>query len=140
MPRPRGSRHVLPAYAGRAMQAELEALRRRSTAPKRPVVAVVGGAKVSTKLDVLENLVAKVDALVIGGGMANTFLVASGIDVGKSLAEHDLGATPRGGSWTRRDKAGCAIVLPVDVVVASEFKATRRAQTVRHRRDRRPTR
>src|SRR3954463_6508652 len=85
-----GLAHVLPAYAGRAMQAELEALTKGLESPTRPVVAIVGGAKVSSKIDLLENLVAKVDALVIGGGMANTFLYASGIGVGRSLAEKDL--------------------------------------------------
>ncbi len=96
-----GLAHVLPAYAGRAMQAELEALAKGLEAPARPLVAIVGGAKVSTKIDLLENLVAKVDALVIGGGMANTFLQAIDIGVGRSLAERDL-ARRRGGSWTRR--------------------------------------
>ena len=96
--------------------------RRALEAPARPVAAIVGGAKVSTKLDLLENLVAKVDALVIGGGMANTFLHAQGIGVGKSLGERDLAATARG-SWTKAREANCAIILPVDAVVADEFKA-----------------
>ena len=90
-----GLGHMLPAYAGRAMQAELEALDKALGSAEQPVIAIVGGAKVSTKLDLLENLVAKVDALVIGGGMANTFLHAQGIDVGKSLAEQDLADTAR---------------------------------------------
>src|SRR3954449_9481747 len=90
-----GLGHVLPAFAGRAMQAELDALTKALEAPQRPVAAIVGGAKISTKLDLLGNLISKVDALVIGGAMANTFLVAQGIDVGKSLAERDLGGTAR---------------------------------------------
>src|SRR6266545_557536 len=88
-----GLGHKLPAYAGRTMQAELDALGKALEAPTKPVIAIVGGAKVSTKIDLLENLVAKVDALVIGGGMANTFLHAQGIGIGKSLAEKDLAAT-----------------------------------------------
>src|SRR5207248_3973658 len=90
-----GIGHKLPAYAGRAMQAELDALTRALEAPERPVAAIVGGAKVSTKLDLLGNLIAKVDVLIIGGGMANTFLAAQGRNVGKSLAEHDLAPTAR---------------------------------------------
>src|ERR1700726_2765684 len=90
-----GLAHHLPAYAGRAMQAEIEALEAALGSPKRPVVAVIGGAKVSSKIDVLENLTAKVDALVIGGGMANTFLFAKGMAVGKSLAEPGLADTAR---------------------------------------------
>ena len=90
-----GLGHKLPAYAGRTMQAELDALRRRWKRRRKPVIAIVGGAKVSTKLDLLENLVAKVDALVIGGGMANTFLHAQGVGIGKSLAERDLADTAR---------------------------------------------
>ncbi|MEA3533640.1 phosphoglycerate kinase [Rhizobium sp. CC-YZS058] len=117
-----GLAHHLPAYAGRTMQAELEALEKGLGNPKRPVVAIVGGAKVSTKIDLLKNLVKKVDALVIGGGMANTFLAAQGIDVGKSLCEHDLAETAR--EIDAEAKAsGCTIVLPVDGVVAREFKA-----------------
>ena len=95
MPRPKGIAHLLPAFAGRAMQAELDALEKGLGNPARPVVAIVGGAKVSSKLDLLMNLVRKVDALVIGGGMANTFLAARGDDVGKSLCEHDLADTAR---------------------------------------------
>ena len=117
-----GLGHVLPAYAGRAMQAELEALAAALEAPQRPLAAVIGGAKVSTKLDLLRNLVGKVDVLIIGGGMANTFLAAQGKPVGKSLCEHDLGETARqvlDEAKLRR----CEVVLPVDAVVAGEFKA-----------------
>jgi len=117
-----GLAHVLPAFAGRTMQAELEALTKGLEAPQRPVVAVVGGAKVSTKIDLLENLVGKVDALVIGGGMANTFLYATGLGVGRSLCERDLAETALRIIDRARD-TGCAIILPVDAVVASEFKA-----------------
>ncbi|SIQ38127.1 phosphoglycerate kinase [Rhizobium sp. RU20A] len=115
------ARH-LPAYAGRTMQAELEALEKGLGNPNRPVVAIVGGAKVSTKIDLLQNLVKKVDALVIGGGMANTFIAAQGIDVGKSLCEHDLADTARA-IMAEAETSGCAIVLPVDGVIAREFKA-----------------
>jgi phosphoglycerate kinase len=111
------------------MEAELKALEAALGAPARPVVAVVGGAKVSTKLDLLGNLVTKVDHLVIGGGMANTFLAAQGIDVGKSLCEHDLGDTARD-ILTRAAAAGCTIHLPTDVVVAREFKAGAASETV----------
>ena len=117
-----GLGHALPAYAGRTMQAELEALTKALEAPQRPVAAIVGGAKVSTKLDLLGNLVAKVNVLMIGGGMANTFLLALGKPVGKSLAEHDLAGTAR----EILDKAkakGCEVVLPVDVTVATRFEA-----------------
>ncbi|WP_420567542.1 phosphoglycerate kinase [Thalassovita sp.] len=113
---------LLPSCAGRLMQAELEALEAALGKPVRPVVAVVGGAKVSTKLELLGNLVAKVDHLVIGGGMANTFLAAQGIDVGKSLAEHDMTDTANE-IMGKAKAAGCDIVLPSDVVVAAEFKA-----------------
>jgi phosphoglycerate kinase len=116
-----GLANHLPAYAGRAMQAEIEALESALGSPKRPVVAIVGGAKVSSKIDVLEHLVAKVDALVIGGGMANTFLLAKGIAVGKSLAEPDLADTAKR-ILAVAAKAGSTIVLPVDVVVAPELK------------------
>lgn len=112
----------LPAYAGRSMQAELEALDAALGNPKKPVVAIVGGAKVSTKLDLLGNLVKKVDILVIGGGMANTFLAARGVNVGKSLCEHDLVATARE-IEEKAKAAGCEIVLPVDAMLAKEFKA-----------------
>jgi phosphoglycerate kinase len=117
-----GLAHLLPAYAGRTMQAELEALESGLGNPKRPVVAIVGGAKVSTKIDLLMNLVKKVDALVIGGGMANTFIAARGTNVGKSLCEHDLAGTAKQ-IMTEAAAAGCAIVLPVDGVIAREFKA-----------------
>ena len=124
-----GLGHHLPAYAGRTMQAELEALEKGLGDPKRPVVAIVGGAKVSTKIDLLENLIEKVDALVIGGGMANTFVAAKGIDVGKSLCEHDLADTARA-IMTKAEKTSCSIVLPVDGVVAREFKANADNETV----------
>ncbi len=115
-----GIAHLLPAYAGRAMEAELKALERALGNPERPVAAVVGGAKVSTKLEVLRHLVGKVDHLIIGGGMANTFLAARGVDVGKSLAEHDLAA----GALDILDAAervDCIVHLPYDVVVAKEL-------------------
>ncbi|MBX3597917.1 MAG: phosphoglycerate kinase [Rhizobiaceae bacterium] len=117
-----GLAHLLPAYAGRTMQAELEALEKGLGNPAKPVVAIVGGAKVSTKIDLLMNLVKKVDALVIGGGMANTFLAARGVDVGKSLCEHDLAATAKQ-IMIEAAGAGCAIILPSDAVIAREFKA-----------------
>src|SRR5471030_782649 len=117
-----GLGHKLPAYAGRTMQAELDALAKALEAPKKPVIAIIGGAKVSTKIDLLENLVSKVDALVIGGGMANTFLHAQGIGIGKSLAEKDLAATALR-IFVKAAAANCAIILPVDAVVAFEFKA-----------------
>ena len=117
-----GLAHVLPAYAGRAMAAELAALQAALGTPERPVAAVVGGAKVSSKLDVLTHLVTKVDHLIIGGGMANTFLAARGVDVGKSLCEHDLAATAEA-IMAAADKAGCTVHLPYDVVVAKEFAA-----------------
>lgn len=124
-----GLAHHLPAYAGRTMQAELEALQAGLGNPVRPTVAIVGGAKVSTKIDLLQNLVKKVDALVIGGGMANTFIAAQGIDVGKSLCEHDLGETAKA-IMAEAEASGCAIVLPVDAVVAREFKAHAANETV----------
>ncbi|MCE7026936.1 phosphoglycerate kinase [Jiella avicenniae] len=124
-----GLAHHLPSYAGRTMQAELEALEKGLGNPERPVVAVVGGAKVSSKIDLLQNLVARVDALVIGGGMANTFLAADGISVGKSLCEHDLAETARAIVEAAK-AAGCEIVLPVDAVVAREFKAGAASETV----------
>ncbi|MEM1318573.1 MAG: phosphoglycerate kinase, partial [Pseudomonadota bacterium] len=119
----------LPAYAGRTMQAELEALEKGLGAPDHPVIAIVGGAKVSTKLDLLGNLVAKVDHLVIGGGMANTFLAARGVEVGKSLCEHDLADTARN-IEEKAKAADCEIILPVDVVVADEFAANSPNDTV----------
>ena len=117
-----GVAHLLPSAAGIALEAELVALENALGQPKRPVAAVVGGAKVSTKLDVLTNLVEKVDHLIIGGGMANTFLAAQGVDVGKSLCEHDLADTARD-ILERAEKAGCKLHLPTDVVVAKEFAA-----------------
>ncbi|GAK46575.1 phosphoglycerate kinase [Tepidicaulis marinus] len=124
-----GIAHLLPSYAGRAMEAELTALDKALGNPARPVVAIVGGAKISTKLDLLGNLVSKVDALIIGGGMANTFLAAKGIEVGKSLCEHDLKETARE-IMAKAEAAGCRVVLPADVVVAPEFKAHAPATTV----------
>jgi phosphoglycerate kinase len=115
-----GITHFLPSYAGRAMEAELKALERALGNPERPVAAVVGGAKVSTKLAVLGHLVGKVDHLIIGGGMANTFLAARGVNVGKSLCEHELTGEANG-IFDRADEAGCTIHLPYDVVVAKEF-------------------
>jgi len=117
-----GLAHVLPAYAGRAMQAELEALQKALGAPKRPVAAVVGGAKVSTKLDVLLHLVARVEHLMIGGAMANTFLVAKGVNVGKSLAEPGM-ADVALDILARAQAAGCTVHLPYEVVVAKTFAA-----------------
>jgi len=114
--------HLLPNAAGRAMQGELEALNSALGDPERPVIALVGGAKVSSKIDLLENLIEKVDALVIGGGMANTFLNAMGHDVGKSLCEKDLAPTATKIMDKAIDKQ-CAIILPVDAVVAWHFKA-----------------
>jgi phosphoglycerate kinase len=124
-----GLAHLLPAYAGRAMQAELEALEKGLGKPAKPIVALVGGAKVSTKIDLLTNLTHKVDALVIGGGMANTFLAARGTDVGKSLCEHDLADTAKQ-IMIEAAEAGCALILPSDAVVAKEFKAGAAADTV----------
>ncbi|WP_208600471.1 phosphoglycerate kinase [Rhizobium bangladeshense] len=124
-----GLAHLLPAYAGRTMQAELEALEKGLGNPARPVVAIVGGAKVSTKIDLLMNLVKKVDALVIGGGMANTFIAARGTNVGKSLCEHDLAETAKQ-IMIEAATAGCAIILPEDGVVAREFKAGAANETV----------
>ncbi|WP_342360726.1 phosphoglycerate kinase [Terrarubrum flagellatum] len=123
-----GLAHALPAYAGRAMQAELEALSKGLDKPKKPVLAIVGGAKVSTKLDLLGNLVKKVDALVIGGGMANTFLHAQGMSVGKSLCEKDLAETARE-IMLKAENVGCAIILPVDAIVAWHFEANAPHQT-----------
>jgi phosphoglycerate kinase len=120
---------ILPSAAGRLMQAELEALEGALENPKHPVAAVVGGAKISTKLDVLGNLTAKVDLLIIGGAMANTFLAAKGVNVGKSLCEHEMADSARAIMATA-EKAGCEIVLPTDVVVASEFAAGAPSQTV----------
>lgn len=124
-----GLSHHLPTYAGRAMQAEIDALEAALGSPKRPVVAIVGGAKVSSKIDVLTHLVEKVDALVIGGGMANTFLLAKGVAIGKSLAEPDLADTARK-IIEAAAKANCDIVLPVDVVIAAELKEGTATKTV----------
>jgi phosphoglycerate kinase len=124
-----GLAHRLPAFAGRGMQAELEALGRVLEKPQHPVVAIVGGAKVSSKLAVLENLVTKVDALVIGGGMANTFLKAQGLPIGKSLHEPALLDKAREIMAAAKAK-GCAIVLPSDGVVAKEFKAMAASKTL----------
>jgi phosphoglycerate kinase len=117
-----GLGHRLPAYAGRTMQAELDALGKTLEPPTKPVIAIIGGAKVSTKIDLLQNLVSKVDALVIGGGMANTFLHAQGVGIGKSLAEKELAATALR-IIEKADAANCAIILPVDAVVAYHFSA-----------------
>jgi phosphoglycerate kinase len=119
----------LPAFAGRAMEAELRALEKALGSPEHPVAAVVGGAKVSTKLDVLKHLVARVDHLIIGGGMANTFLAARGVNVGKSLCEHDLTGTAEE-ILDAADRAGCTVHLPYDVVVATEFRANPPTRTV----------
>jgi phosphoglycerate kinase len=120
---------LLPAAAGRLMQAELEALANALESPKHPVAALVGGAKVSTKMEVLGNLVAKVDVLVIGGGMANTFLFAQGIDVGTSLCEKEMADQARAIARAARTR-GCRIILPRDAVVAKEFKEGAQVQTV----------
>ena len=124
-----GLGHVLPAYAGRSMQAELDALGKALDAPQRPVAAIVGGAKVSSKLDLLGNLIAKVNVLIIGGGMANTFLAAQGKAVGKSLCEHDLAPTARD-ILAKAKTQGCEIVLPIDAVVAKKFKANAPSRAV----------
>ena len=115
-----GIAHLLPSFAGRAMEAELKALEAALGNPERPVAAVVGGAKVSSKLSVLGHLVDKVDHLIIGGGMANTFLAGRGVDVGKSLCEHELTGEAEA-ILGRAEKAGCTVHLPYDVVVATEF-------------------
>jgi len=117
-----GLAHLLPAFAGRAMQDELQALEKGLGKPKNPVVAIVGGAKVSTKIDLLNNLIIKVDALVIGGGMANTFLAAQGLSVGKSLCEHTLGETART-IMAQAEQHNCTIILPIDATVAYHFEA-----------------
>jgi phosphoglycerate kinase len=124
-----GLAHVLPAFAGRAMEAELKALEKALGNPEHPVAAVVGGAKVSTKLDVLTHLVTKVDHLIIGGGMANTFLAARGVNVGKSLCEHDLVETANA-IFDAAEAAGCTIHLPYDVVTSLEFRANPPMRTV----------
>jgi phosphoglycerate kinase len=124
-----GLARALPSFAGRQMEAELDALDKALGAPEHPVAAVVGGAKVSSKLDVLRHLVDKVDHLIIGGGMANTFLAARGVNVGKSLAEHDLTGTAEE-IFDAADRAGCTIHLPYDVVVATEFKPNPATRTI----------
>ncbi len=124
-----GVAHLLPAYAGRLMQAELEALDAALGSPQRPVAAIVGGSKVSTKLELLGNLVTKVNVLVIGGAMANTFLAAQGKAVGKSLQEAEMHDTARE-ILVQAANAGCEVVLPVDAVVAAEFRANPPTQTV----------
>jgi phosphoglycerate kinase len=124
-----GVAHLLPAYAGRLMQQELEALDSALGTPQRPVAAIVGGSKVSTKLELLGNLCRRVDVLVIGGAMANTFLAAQGIKVGKSLQEAEMHATARD-ILDQAKAAGCEVVLPVDAVVAREFKPNPETGTV----------
>jgi len=120
---------LMPSCAGRLMQAELEALQAALGEPQRPLVALVGGAKVSTKLELLGNLIEKVDHLIIGGGMANTFLAAQGIDIGKSLCEREM--TPIAADiLAKAEKTGCHILLPKDIVVAHEFKAGAAHQTL----------
>lgn len=123
-----GLAHLLPAYAGEQMRRELDALDAALGKPKRPVLGIVGGSKVSTKLDLLNNLVKKLDRLAIGGGMANTFLAAQGVDVGASLCEHDLGDTAREIMATAK-ASGCELLLPIDVVVAEEVKPGAASQT-----------
>jgi phosphoglycerate kinase len=115
-----GVAHVLPAYAGKQMERELDALDAALGNPKRPVLGIVGGAKVSTKLDLLRNLIEKLDRLAIGGGMANTFLYAQGVEIGASLAEKDMADTAR--AIMEAAKGKCELLLPVDVVVAKEVK------------------
>jgi phosphoglycerate kinase len=124
-----GIGHLLPAYAGRSMQAELDALQKALEAPQRPVAAIVGGAKISTKLELLGNLIAKVNVLIIGGAMANTFFAAQGKAVGKSLCEHELAGTARD-ILAKAQAQGCEIVLPVDAVVAREFKTNAASRVV----------
>jgi phosphoglycerate kinase len=124
-----GLARTLPAFAGRQMEAELGALEKALGTPEHPVAAVVGGAKVSTKLDVLQHLVTKVDHLIIGGGMANTFLAARGVNVGKSLCEHDLTGTAEA-ILDAADRANCTVHLPYDVVVATEFRPNPPTRTV----------
>ncbi len=124
-----GIAHLLPSVAGRGMQAELDALAKALSNPARPLVAVVGGAKISSKLDLLGNLVQRADCLVIGGGMANTFLAALGKPVGASLCEHDLGETARD-IMDKAKAAGCEVLLPYHVVVAREFKANTPSKSI----------
>ncbi|MQP66126.1 phosphoglycerate kinase [Niveispirillum sp. SYP-B3756] len=117
-----GIAHLLPSAAGRLMQAELEALGKALAAPERPVAAVVGGAKISSKLELLLNMVSKVDMLVLGGGMANTFLFAKGVSVGKSLCEVDMAEQARA-IMAKAEASGCELLLPVDGMMTKEFKA-----------------
>jgi len=124
-----GLGHLLPAYAGRAMQAELAAFHRVLDAPQRPLAAIVGGAKVSTKLELLGNLIPRVDVLIIGGGMANTFLAAQGKNVGKSLCEHELAGAARD-ILAKARAEDCEIVLPVDAVTAGKFEANAPSRVV----------
>jgi phosphoglycerate kinase len=124
-----GLGHKLPAFAGRAMQAELRALEKALDSPERPLAAIVGGAKVSTKLELLGNLLDKVNALIIGGGMANTFLAATGRSIGKSLAEHDLTTTARD-ILSKAEAKRCEIILPIDAVVAQKFEANAPSRVV----------
>jgi phosphoglycerate kinase len=124
-----GLGHILPAYAGPAMEAELAAFSRVLDAPQRPLAAIVGGAKVSTKLELLGSLIPRVNVLIIGGGMANTFLAAQGKDVGKSLCEHDLAGTARD-ILVRAKAEGCEIALPVDAVTARKLEANAASQIV----------
>jgi phosphoglycerate kinase len=124
-----GVAHLLPSFAGRAMQAELEALSRALSDPERPLIAIVGGAKISGKLELLSNLVGKVNTLVIGGGMANTFIAANGVEIGKSLNEPDLQSTAIEILRQAKD-AGCAIVLPEDVVVAKALERNVESRTL----------
>jgi phosphoglycerate kinase len=124
-----GIAHVLPAYAGKQMERELDALEAALGTPKRPVLGIVGGAKVSTKLDLLKNLIAKLDKLAIGGGMANTFLYAQGVEIGGSLAEKDMADTAREIMAAAEGK--CELLLPVDVVVAKEVKPHAEARMTR---------
>ena len=125
-----GLARLLPAYAGESMRRELDALDAALGKPQKPVIGIVGGAKVSTKLDLLKNLVGKLDRLAIGGGMANTFLYAQGIDIGGSLAEKDMAETARE-IMAEAKTQGCELLLPVDMVVATEVKPGAAARTVR---------
>ncbi len=122
--------HLIPAYAGESMRRELDALDAALGNPKKPVIGIVGGSKVSTKLDLLKNLVGKLDKLAIGGGMANTFLFAQGVDIGGSLAEKEMADTARE-IMAEAAAKGCEILLPVDVVVAVEVKPAAAARTVK---------
>ena len=125
-----GIAHHIPAYAGESMRRELDALDAALGQPQKPVVGIVGGSKVSTKLDLLKNLVGKLDKLAIGGGMANTFLYAQGVDIGGSLAEKDMADTARE-IMAEAEAQGCELLLPVDVVVATEVKPGAEARTVK---------